>query len=79
MLLSDLEIGVPVKPIYVAFGSAFLILLAAPILISPVHALCHLLDDIKTGIFLFLSFFSSLFSVILKLVFFVWFIFIFQV
>ena len=51
----------------------------APILISPVHALCYLLDDIKTGFFLFLFFFSSLFSVILKLVLFVWFIFIFQV
>lgn len=48
-----------------------------PILISPVHALCYLLDDIKTGFFF--SFFFSLFSVIFKLVLFVWFIFIFQV
>ena len=31
-----LEIGVPVKPIYVAFGRLFLIILAEPIFIFPV-------------------------------------------
>ena len=36
MDLSFVEIGVPVKPIYVAFGRLFLIILAEPIFIFPV-------------------------------------------